>query len=114
MYHYSEQADTRDLRERGKRPRSCKFFVVQILPVLALLQTVAFLQLASLLKGRARLFKASQLNEIVSQAFVKSFSAHKTRPKVIKEFSCSTQLSMKFKMLISIKISGNSTFFRLR
>ena len=28
--------------------------------------------------------------------------------KVIKLFSCSTQRSMKFKMLISIKIAGNS------
>ena len=31
-------------------------------------------------------------------------------PKVIKLFSCSTQLSMKFQMLISIKISRNSVF----
>ena len=35
-------------------------------------------------------------------------------PEVIKLFSCSAQLSMKFKMLISIKISRNSAFFRLR
>ena len=31
-------------------------------------------------------------------------------PKVIKLFSCPTQLSMKFQMLISIKISINSAF----
>ena len=35
-------------------------------------------------------------------------------PKVIKLFPCSTQLSMKFEMLISIKISRNVSFFRLR
>ena len=35
-------------------------------------------------------------------------------PKIIKVFSCSTQLSMKFKMLISMKISRNSAFFSLR
>ena len=35
-------------------------------------------------------------------------------PEVIKLFSCSTQLSMKFQMLISIKISRNSAFVRLR
>ena len=31
-----------------------------------------------------------------------------------KTFLCSTQLSMKFQMLISIKISRNSAFVRLR
>ena len=31
--------------------------------------------------------------------------------EVIKFYPCSTQLSMKFQMLISKKISGNSTFF---
>ena len=31
-------------------------------------------------------------------------------PEVIKLFSCSTQLSMKFEMLISLKISRNSDF----
>ena len=31
-------------------------------------------------------------------------------PEVIKHFSCSTQLSMKIQMLISIKISRNSAF----
>ena len=36
---------------------------------------------------------------------------YKTGPKVIKLFSCSTQLSMKFLMLISINISRNSAFF---
>ena len=35
-------------------------------------------------------------------------------PEVIKLFLCSTQLSMKFQMLISIKISRNSAFVRLR
>ena len=34
----------------------------------------------------------------------------KSAPEVIKLFSCSTQLSMLFKMLISIKISRNSAF----
>ena len=34
--------------------------------------------------------------------------------EVIKLFSYSTQLSMKCKMLISIDISINSAFFRLR
>ena len=34
-----------------------------------------------------------------------------TGPEVIKLFSRSTQLSMKFQMLISMKISRNSTFF---
>ena len=34
-------------------------------------------------------------------------------PEVIKLFSCSTQLSMKFQMLISIKISRISAFLRL-
>ena len=33
---------------------------------------------------------------------------------IIKLFSWSTQLSIKFQMLISIKISRHSTFFRLR
>ena len=33
---------------------------------------------------------------------------------VIKLFSCSTQLSMKFQMLIVIKISRYSAIFRLR
>ena len=31
-------------------------------------------------------------------------------PEVIKLFSCSTQLSMKFEMLISIKVSRNLVF----
>ena len=35
-------------------------------------------------------------------------------PEVIKLFSYSTQLSMKFKVLISMKISRNTAFFRLR
>ena len=35
-------------------------------------------------------------------------------PEVVKLFWCSTQLSMKFQMLISIKISRNSAFVRLR
>ena len=35
-------------------------------------------------------------------------------PEIIKLFTCSTQLSMKFEMLISIKISRNSGFCRLR
>ena len=35
-------------------------------------------------------------------------------PEVIKLFLCSSQLSMKFQMLISIKISRNSAFVRLR
>ena len=38
----------------------------------------------------------------------------KTGPEVIKLFPCSTQLSMKFQMLISFNISGNSAFFWLR
>ena len=38
----------------------------------------------------------------------------KTRARGYKLFSCSTQLSMKFYMLIRIKISRNSAFFRLR
>ena len=37
----------------------------------------------------------------------------KTGPEVIKLFLCSTQLSMKFQMLISIKLSRNSAFLRL-
>ena len=36
----------------------------------------------------------------------------KPGPEVIKKFSCSTLLSMKFQMLISINISRNSTFFQ--
>ena len=36
-----------------------------------------------------------------------------SRPEVIKLFSCSTQLRMKFEMLISIKISRNLAYFRL-
>ena len=35
---------------------------------------------------------------------------NKTVPEVLKLFSCSTQRSMKFKMLICIKISRNSAF----
>ena len=35
-------------------------------------------------------------------------------PRVIKLFSCSTQLSMKFKMLINIKIAKNNGNFRFR
>ena len=35
-------------------------------------------------------------------------------PEVIKLVSCSAQLSMKFEMLISIKISRNLAFFMLR
>ena len=34
-------------------------------------------------------------------------------PEVVKKISCSTQLSMIFKMLINIKISRNSAFCRL-
>ena len=34
-------------------------------------------------------------------------------PAVIKLFSCSTQLSMKFLMLISIKITENLALFKL-
>ena len=37
-----------------------------------------------------------------------------TWPEVIKLFSCSTQLSLKFKMIISIKILRNLAYFRLR
>ena len=37
---------------------------------------------------------------------------HKPGPEVIKLFSCSSQLSMKFQMLISIKLSRNSVLFR--
>ena len=37
----------------------------------------------------------------------------KPGPEVIKLFSCSAQLSMKFQMLISKKISSNSALFRL-
>ena len=33
-----------------------------------------------------------------------------TGPEVLKLFSCSTQLSMKFQMLISMKISRNSAY----
>ena len=42
-----------------------------------------------------------------------SVHCHRTSelgPRVIKKFSCSTQLSMKFYKLISIKISRNSAF----
>ena len=46
-----------------------------------------------------------------------TFDLHKmgmhTKPEVIKLFSCSAELSKKFLMLISIKISRNSAFFRL-
>ena len=35
-------------------------------------------------------------------------------PEVIKLFSCSTQLSMKFKIPIGMKVSRNSAFFRRR
>ena len=35
-------------------------------------------------------------------------------PKVIKLFSCSTQLSMKFKMLINIEIAKINGNFRFR
>ena len=35
-------------------------------------------------------------------------------PKVINNFSCSTELSMKFQMLINKKISRNTAFLRLR
>ena len=37
-------------------------------------------------------------------------NSKKPGPEVIKLFSCSTHLSMKFEMLISIKISRNSFF----
>ena len=35
-------------------------------------------------------------------------------PEVIKLFSCSTQLSMEFEMLVSIILSRNSAVSRLR
>ena len=35
-------------------------------------------------------------------------------PEVIKLLSCSTQLSMKFQMLISVKLSRNLASFRLK
>ena len=38
---------------------------------------------------------------------------HKSRPEVIELFSCSTQLSMKFQMLITTKIPTNEGFFLL-
>ena len=47
----------------------------------------------------------------IEKIFAYSHQAE-TGPEVIKLFSCSTQLSMKFYMLISIKISRNSAFFQ--
>ena len=44
----------------------------------------------------------------------KCFITSRPGPEVIKLFLYSTQLSMKFKMLISMKISRNAAFFRLR
>ena len=51
------------------------------------------------------------------QTFLVEFIAEvveKPGPEVMKLFACSTQLSMKFYMLISIKISRNSACFRFR
>ena len=41
-------------------------------------------------------------------------SSHVRGPEVIKLFSCSTQLSMEFLKLKSMKISRRSAFFRIR
>ena len=49
----------------------------------------------------------------ISHSEITQFSIS-TGPEVIKPFSCSTELSMKFQMLISMKISRNSAFFRPR
>ena len=56
--------------------------------------------------------------EIINKTFIMLNStehaisnAHKY--KIIKLLSCSTQLSMQFQMLISIKISRNPAFFRV-
>ena len=38
----------------------------------------------------------------------------RTGPEVKKRFSCSTQLSMEFEMLIRIKISSNLAYIWLR
>ena len=49
-------------------------------------------------------------------AFMEVFRPQRKQPgpEVIKLFSCSTQLSIKFKILISIKISRNLAYFQLR
>ena len=44
---------------------------------------------------------------------VNSSSLTHSGPEVIKLFPCSTQLSMKFQMLISLNISRNLVFFWL-
>ena len=49
------------------------------------------------------------LIELVSEGFL-TYSDCSPGPEVIKLFSCSTEESMKFQMLISIKISRKAAF----
>ena len=69
-------------------------------------------------QSRLRLDLETLRNPDVAETFQatirRKFASHQSGPEVIKLFSYSTQLSMKFKMLISMKISRNTAFFRLR
>ena len=53
----------------------------------------------------------SILKQMLCSQLLPKFSSG---PEFIKLFSCSAQLSMKYEMLISIKITENSAFARLR
>ena len=53
-------------------------------------------------------------HKVMKDLYKGCLTGTRTGPKVIKVFSCSTQLRMKFYMLISIKVYINSAFSRLR
>ena len=57
-------------------------------------------------------FRVAVVLQIYSSELLLSSVHHRAGLEVIKLFSCSTQLSMNFKMLLSIKILRNSAFFQ--
>ena len=68
----------------------------------------------TLFKSLANIFKVAFVDSYVFKHWMREWPMLRPGPEVIKLFLCSTQLSMKFQMLISIKISINSAFVRLR
>ena len=61
------------------------------------------------------MYVQSRLSECLVQILYSGQTecAHRSGPEVIKLFSCSTQLSMKFHLVIKIKNTNNKTFFKL-
>ena len=61
--------------------------------------------------NRPTQFRGVSPQKVTNKVRVCTSSIRPPGPNVIKNFSCSTQLSMKFEMVISIKVSRNSGFF---